>query len=410
MSHNSKGIKWNDYKDEIVELYHQGKGSRKILSALEDKHGKFPSTNTLRQIQRLIKRWCKPDSIVDESLHRNNLESDTWKVSWVKDKETGTSTLVTNPNYVDGDIKITEDDIRDVVESVVSTKKVKKKKKYSFGQFAFRGITTDEHIGLDPNPRGDSLFGYEYDADIYTSNIDKYYNSLISLETIYGRAEVLYIDSLGDTVDGWNGQTTRGGHHLPQNMDNRDVFEIGVKAKVELLDSLINANIANQIIVRQITNDNHGGTFTWIVGKAVQMIMERLYSDDYIKFINIKRFIEHFTYGDHCFMLSHGKDDIDMKRGLPLRLDDKTVRYIRSYMDYYQVNAKYCHFDKGDLHALGYDRTKRFDYRNFMSFAPPSKWVQQNFGDTYYGYSTQVIPKHNNEIIHTNYLFEFNKL
>ena len=57
MSHNSKGIKWNDYKDEIVELMSEGLGSRRILAALEDKHGEFESKNTLRQIQRLMKRW-----------------------------------------------------------------------------------------------------------------------------------------------------------------------------------------------------------------------------------------------------------------------------------------------------------------------------------------------------------------
>ena len=44
-----------------------------------------------------------------------------------------------------------------------------------------------------------------------------------------------------------------------------------------------------------------------------------------------------------------------------------------------------------------------------MSFAPPSSWVQHNFGDSYSGYSIQVIPKNTNEISHTDYFLDYKK-
>jgi hypothetical protein len=41
-----------------------------------------------------------------------------------------------------------------------------------------------------------------------------------------------------------------------------------------------------------------------------------------------------------------------------------------------------------------------------MSFAPPSAYVQNNFGDSYSGYSIQVVPKYSSEISHTDYFFD----
>jgi len=70
------------------------------------------------------------------------------------------------------------------------------------------------------------------------------------------------------------------------------------------------------------------------------------------------------------------------------------------------ITSKYIHLDKGDLHQLAYDRARRFDYRNFMSFAPPSNWVQHNFGVSYCGYSVQEIPKFSNDVRHTDIFFD----
>jgi hypothetical protein len=98
-----------------------------------------------------------------------------------------------------------------------------------------------------------------------------------------------------------------------------------------------------------------------------------------------------------------------MFKGLPKELNDKTIKFINDYIEHYDINSKYIHLDKGDLHTSAYQRTKKFDYRNYMSFAPPSAWVQHNFGDCYSGYSIQIIPKYNNEVAHTDYYFEMKK-
>ena len=135
-----------------------------------------------------------------------------------------------------------------------------------------------------------------------------------------------------------------------------------------------------------------------------------MYSKDVVEVDILSRFLEHRTYGKHCFILTHGKDKNQMNRGLPVILNDKAMRLLNDYIDHYEIDSNYIHVEKGDLHQIGYQKTKKFDYRNFMSFAPPSSWIQHNFGDSYSGYSIQVIPKFDNEISHTDYFLDYKKV
>tara|TARA_R110001606_G_scaffold127073_1_gene261106 strand:- start:2493 stop:3758 length:1266 start_codon:yes stop_codon:yes gene_type:complete len=66
MPHNSNGIDWNKYKNEILDLHSKGNGSSSIVDILEDSYGKFPSKNPSRQIRKIIAR-AKPDELRVES-------------------------------------------------------------------------------------------------------------------------------------------------------------------------------------------------------------------------------------------------------------------------------------------------------------------------------------------------------
>jgi hypothetical protein len=298
-----------------------------------------------------------------------------------------------------------EDIIKDLPKRKLKAIKQAKKKNL----IACKATLSDMHIGLDPNPGGRALFGYEYSAEIFRGNLDKVYSSIIKEYNRYGKFDLLVLDDLGDGLDGWNGMTTRGGHSLPQNMDNVTCFKTYVFGKLDLIERLYEANIANKIYVRNVSNCNHSGDFGYTANVAIQMIIERTYEKEAVEFYILEKFMEHFEYGSHTFILTHGKDREYMKQGLPYKLDNKAIKFISDYIEHYNITSKYIHIEKGDLHQIGYDRTKRFDYRNFMSFAPPSAWSQNNFGDSYSGYSIQVIPKHENEISHTDYFFEFIK-
>lgn len=271
---------------------------------------------------------------------------------------------------------------------------------------AYKLVLSDMHVGLDPNPKGSSLYDFKYDKDVFKRNLGHTFKSLMKEYEQHGKVDSLFIYDLGDALDGWNGETTRGGHKLDQNLDNFGQFTTYVEGKLSLINMILGADIADKIYVKNVTNCNHSGSFGAIANWTIAKILGESYKDNKFEFHIMQRFMEHFVYGNHCFILTHGKDHTYMKRGLPLKLDDRTKSFIRQYIDRYRINSKYIHVEKGDLHQVGYDKTSAFDYRNYMSFAPPSAWVQHNFGASYCGYSIQVLNKNTSEISHTDYFFD----
>jgi hypothetical protein len=290
----------------------------------------------------------------------------------------------------------------------VPLKKIEKTKSNSTK--AIKATLSDMHVGLEPNPNNKAIFSYEYNETIFKQNLEKVFNSILKEYDANGKFDILIIDDLGDGLDGWDGLTTRGGHKLDQNMSNEQMFKVFVEGKLSLIENCINAKIADKVIVRNVAADNHSGSFASIANMAIEMILKKVYHKDDLNFYILTKFIEHFVYGDHTFILTHGKDPKYMFKGLPYELNDKAISFINDYIDHFNINTRFIHLEKGDLHRVGYSRTKKFDYRNFMSFAPPSSWVQHNFGDCYSGYSIQIINKYSGEISHTDYYFDLKKV
>lgn len=318
------------------------------------------------------------------------------------------SIFVKNPYYEEKQMQPIYDRFEEIVNKHQGEKrKIKTKEKPV--KKALKATTSDDHIGLDPNPKNNSLFQYEYNGDIYQKSLDKVFKSIVKEYDTHGKFDMVLLDNLGDEQDGWNGFTTRRGHELDQNMSNVDVFDVCVDAKVNMIRNVAEAGITDKIIIRKCVNDNHSGDFGHIINKAVMKIINMIYDSDFVQIETLTRFMEHRVYGNHAFILTHGKDKDKMFKGLPLILNDKTIEFVNGYIDFYNINQKYIHVEKGDLHQLGFQKARKFDYRNFMSFAPPSAWVQHNFGPAYSGYSIQVIPKHNNEISHTDYFLDYTK-
>jgi hypothetical protein len=322
--------------------------------------------------------------------------------------------FIKNPDYKEPELLDTTKCLENAIDNVLSKFN---KEDYIFypnqhesNLKALKVTISDDHVGLEPNPNNNGLFKYEYNAQIYSNSYEKVFKSIIKEFNTHGKFDLLLFDNLGDEQDGWNGLTTRGGHQLPQNMTNAEVFETCIDVKVKIIKSIVENNIANKIILRKVTNDNHSGDFGHTINLAVKKIINLIYSNDIVEVETLTRFLEHRIYGNHCFVLTHGKDAKQMFKGLPLKLDEKTINYINDYLRFYDINSKYIHVEKGDLHQIGYNKCNTFDYRNFMSFAPPSSWVQHNFGDCYSGYSIQVIPKFENEISHTDYFLDYKKI
>lgn len=385
-------------KEEIVRLFKQYGNKTRVAEQIKAKY-KIPASED--SIRRAITRHCEGHAGLAQECEAVGIPVESVGHYWYKGKH---YSIHAKPNKLDY-----FEAIREIVESLPVKKTKPAKQGKLTGEKALKATLADMHVGMEPDPEGKSLFGYEYNKGIFMANLERVYQSILKEHALHGKFDLFLLDDLGDGIDGQNGKTTRGGHTLPQNMDNIEMFKAYVYGKLDLIERVHEAGIADKIIVRNITNDNHGGDFAHVANVAIQMILERTYEKQAVEFSIVKRFMEHFKYGNHTFIITHGKDDQFMKFGLPYQLNDKTVKFINDYIEHYRIKTKYIHLEKGDLHQIGYQRTKRFDYRNFMSFAPPSSYSQLNFGDGYGGYSIQVIPKFSGDISHTDYFLEFEK-
>jgi len=238
-----------------------------------------------------------------------------------------------------------------------------------------RLIYADTHIGMTPNENGFALYGGKWDEEVLNKRLDE----LCLFVENKQESDRLVIDDLGDFLDGWDGETTRRGHKLPQNMDNETAFDVGLSFKIKMVDILI--NFYDKIIINNICEDNHSGSFGYILNSAFKRFIEQKYSN--VSVINHRKFINHYFMGKHCFVISHGKDSKSLKFGFKPVLDSKQIEKIDQYIKQNEIykQCDFIEFSKGDSHQLilDYATSDDFDYCNYLAFSPSSEWVQTNF-------------------------------
>lgn len=248
-----------------------------------------------------------------------------------------------------------------------------------------RVVYTDVHIGMDPNKTGTAIFDEKW-------NEEKQHERFIIMATSiinYGSGRLI-VDELGDYVDGWDAKTVRKQHDLPQNMTNEEAFDIAVKLKIEFCDLLIKSCRFSSMEFNNICNDNHAGSFGYVVNSAVKSILEVKYPG-LVKVTNYRKFINHYFVGKHVFIISHGKDKDDLKFGFKPILSYNAEKKITNYIIEYDLRG-FIEFSKGDSHRYLMDMSTSaiFDYCNYTAFCPPSQWVQTNYQRGKSGYCIQL--------------------
>ena len=256
-----------------------------------------------------------------------------------------------------------------------------------------RLIFTDVHIGMTTNKDGFALYPTEWNEEELNNRLAKMVGFVLNNK----QSDTLVIDELGDFLDGWDAMTTRKGHSLPQNMDNQKAFDTAVKFKVQLISNL--AEHYNGVLLNNICEDNHAGSFGYVVNSAVKSILEIKFKN--VLVVNHRKFINHYFIGKHCFIISHGKDSKNLKFGFKPVLDTKQIEKIDQYCkknDIYR-NSEFIEFSKGDSHQMIFDyaTSDDFDYCNYPAFSPSSEWVQTNFKAGRSGFVMQVINNDSND-------------
>lgn len=234
---------------------------------------------------------------------------------------------------------------------------------------------TDVHIGMDTDSDNNSMYAVEWNKSSILESARQMVDKTIQTQ----KSNVLIVDELGDFLDGFNAQTTRGGHALPQNMTNEEVFDCALEFKMILVDGLINKY--DKISFNNICNDNHAGAFGYFVNKAFKDIVRVKYPK--VEVNNHRKFINHYFVDDICFIISHGKDDKSLKFGFKPFLDSKGLEKIDQYCKQNEIyrNSSLIIFKKGDSHQCLFDMATSDDfyYYNYPALSPSSQWVQTNF-------------------------------
>lgn len=250
-----------------------------------------------------------------------------------------------------------------------------KKQPYKKGLFD-RAVYSDVHVGMTPNQDGYSLYGGKWDEEEINNRLEIFIHKILQEQ----KSNTLYLDELGDFMDGWDGETVRRGHSLPQNMDNQKAYDVGLSFKIRLVDALIQHY--DRIVCHNICNDNHAGAFGYVVNSAFKTVMQYKYPRN-VEVHNIRKFIDHYTVGKYVFILTHGKDGKNLKFGFKPVIDPRQIEKITNYIDEHFLYTKdsVIEFSKGDSHQWYFDNSSsdKFNYYNYPAFSPSSEWVQTNF-------------------------------
>lgn len=372
--------KWSIYDSEIQTYLNQDIPRNKIASKILNTTQGGRLNNDVRELGRYIRRNEKRINDSHEGIYNATNSVDVPNTSvkhlWLKNKES--SIFVKNPNYIEPEIEQEKEiDFLSIFKDKIEPVKINHtSSKWNISDFD-RLAYTDTHVGMDVNKGGYSL----YDGVWNENEINIRLEEMVAFTILNQKSDTLYIHDFGDFMDGYNGITTRGGHELPQNMDNQKAFDVGLAFKIRMIDSLI--NYFNKIVCVNICNDNHAGSFGYIVNSAFKAYIELKYPNN-VEVINQRKFIDHYIVGDRCFILTHGKDDKNLKFGFKPQLDAIQIEKIKNYIDEYKLHNYQIEFGKGDSHQLLLDFTtsSSFEYQNFGAFSPPSDWVKTNFKNT----------------------------
>ena len=228
---------------------------------------------------------------------------------------------------------------------------------------------SDMHVGASVS--GMSIYNNEYNREEFKNRLDKVFKAVASTEGY----DNIIVCNLGDSLDGYNGQTTRGGHGLPQNMNNKEQVKCFIEEMTNFFGKLASIP-CNHIKYYAVGESNHGGDFEYAAQLGLASILR--YADVECKIFD--SFIGTFENKGQYYLLCHGKDNVDMFKNWPLVLNDKTENYINQYLD--SIGLMNATVVKGDLHQSATTYGKRFKYKSVGSLFGSSDWIHKNFGFT----------------------------
>lgn len=383
-------------KSRAIELHESGITNKLEIARIICRENNHELTDSVRlMVGRAVRKHIAIDNDIIAECEQNGIDPADVKHYWYKGKHYSINVRGESNPYANIDF---EKIISDCLKSSTPIVRISN---VQVGDIVDRLVWTDVHVGMDASRGGLALYPSEWNEVVLTDRIHEMADFVLKNKS----GDTLIIDELGDYMDGWDGETTRKGHKLPQNMTNEQAFDTGLKAKI-LLVSLL-AREYKYIWCNNICEDNHAGSFGYVVNSAFKQIAEHKFAN--VDVVNHQRFINHYIVGKHAFIITHGKDSRNLKFGFKPMLDPRTSekisQYIRHNSDLRFVEN--IEFSKGDSHQCLFDMctSDEFEYFNYPAFSPSSEWVQTNFKKGRSGFVMQNISKNTSQKITKTYFF-----
>ena len=256
---------------------------------------------------------------------------------------------------------------------------------------------SDMHIGAYNSKRKTLYDDNVFNKEAVIKRLNQIIKQIRKEVDTYGVFDKIIVVNLGDALDGYDSKTTRGGHILPQNMDNETQFMVFIDTIRSFIDTIYTNKLCNNVEYYSVNGGNHDGSFGWVANKSLEMYFNVKYPDMVVEVFN--KFIDTMEYGVHTFVLTHGKDDTDKKFGFPMYLNDKTENYFNEFLDNHSIYKDNIHVISGDLHQATSFWGKRFRYKKVASLFGSSKWIQHNFGNTKAATNYDIVHKNNATIL-----------
>jgi len=236
---------------------------------------------------------------------------------------------------------------------------------------------SDTHVGAALSST--SLFNNDWNESEFARRLEE----LVNRVSNFGPFDKIIINLLGDYLDGMDGMTARRDHVMPQNMDNKQQFNVFIKHMLHFIEDI--QSLCNNVEIYAVPEGNHGGYADYFAIKALEYASKSYFPN--IPFTVFDRYYGVFNVGSHRYLVFHGKDGQFMKKPMPLNLNDSTSTLLRDWMDREGINGSDIHVIKGDLHSNNLNSCRKFDYRNVLSLFGDSDYSQMNYVSNSYGVS-----------------------
>lgn len=210
----------------------------------------------------------------------------------------------------------------------------------------------------------------------------------IVLNTFNGKSydNVIVVD-LGDSIDQYNKETTRGGHLLPNNMTDKEMSHLYFDCMEYFFSTLKCTTKSQKYYYYSIGESNHSGDFGWALNLALSYKLQQQGWETYVSNYPI----DDFTIDNYTFLYTHGKNNYTQSRQFPLTLNPQTELYFANYIAEKNLFNDHIFVVKGDLHNYAYTSGKQFDYVSVGSLYATSNYIAANFGNTKWSVNYSII-------------------